>query len=675
MDEFADGIFFVGLASTNSPELVATAIAHTLSLKQEASILSVDALKQRLRASQTLLLLDNFEQVLDAAALISELLAVCPRLKFLVTSRAALHLRGEHEFEVPSLALPDLSKPKAIDELQRCAAVALFLERARAIEPEFDLTRENAQTIVEICTRLDGLPLAIELAAARLKLLSPEEMLARLENSLKLLTGGARDLPARQQTMRETINWSYELLDASEKRLFRRLSVFVGGCTMEAVEAVCGDADELGVDVLDGLASLVDKSMLWQKGKSKNERRFRMLETIREFGLEQLAASVEVEQIERCHALFFLDLAEYAEPQLTGPEQVVWLGRIESEHNNIRAALRWSKEHSEIEIGLRLAVAMWRFWEVRGHHSEGRDWLVQLLDRSDDASKPVRARAFLRAGGLERDHGNYEHALPLLEKGLALYQELGDKWGVAATLNGIGDMKHQQGAYEEAWTNYDEALVIFKEMGNEQAVSYVLNNLGNVARDRGDYERAAEMHEEALALFRNSGDKRALSTSLYNLGEIAQYRGDYARAAELQHESLALKREVGDKRGIVFSLTNLGDIARHQGDYKSAAELYEESLKLSGEIGDKRGVAFCFEGLAEVARSQGDDERAVRLFGAAEALREAIGSPLPEVERADYEKNVSATRTELSDETFTNLWMEGRAMPLKQAIVYALGSE
>lgn len=355
-------------------------------------------------------------------------------------------------------------------------------------------------------------------------------------------------------------------------------------------------------------------------------------------------------------------------------EQVLAAARLESEHNNLRAALRWAEAHGEKEIGLRMAVTMWRFWEVRGHQSEGRDWLVRLLEGSDGASPQTRAKAFLRAGGLERDHGNYEQALPLFQKGLALYQELDDKWGVAATLNGLGDMAHQQVNYEEAAARYEEALALFKEIGNQQAVSYVLNNLGNVARDQGDYERASKIHEEALALFRNLGDKRALATSLYNLGEVAQYKGDYVRAAELQNESLALKREVGDKRGIMFWLANLGDIARCQGDYNGAAALYEESLTLCREIGDKRGVTFCLEGLAEVACTQADYERAARLFGAAEALRETIGAPLPGVERADYEGNVKSARAGLSEETFTDLWAQGREMPLERAIAYALKS-
>jgi predicted ATPase/serine/threonine protein kinase len=672
LDEFADGVFFVSLSSITAPELVASALAQMLGIKQSAGSSLMEALKQKLRGMRALLLMDNFEQVLAAAPLLSELLATCPQLKILVTSRAALHLRGEQEFEVPPLALPDLADAASAEALSQYAAIALFVERAISIQPEFALTDENARAVAEVCIRLDGLPLAIELVAARLKLLSPADMLARLEHRLTLLTGGARDLPARQQTMRGTISWSYDLLSESEKKLFRRLSVFVGGCTLTAIEAICGNAEELGIDLLEGLASLVDKSMLRQKRQAKNEKRFQMLETIREFGREQLLTGAEAEELQRCHALFFLDLVERSEPLLTGPEQVVWLERLESEHNNLRAALRWSKESGEIELGLRMAGTLWRFWEVRGHQSEGRDWLVQLLEGSEGASRQARARAFLRAGGLERDQGNYAQARLLFQNGLALYQELDDKWGIAATLNGLGDMAHQQVNYTEATARYEEALVLFKEIDNQLAVSYVLNNLGNVTRDQGDYERAAEIHGEALALFRNLGDKRALATSLYNLGEVAQYKGDYSRASELQDESLALKREVGDKRGIMFSLTNLGDIARCQGEYERATAFYEESLALCRELGDKRGVTFCLEGLAEVACTQDTFERAARLFGAAEALREAIGSPLPVVERADYERNVRMARDGLNEATFTELWTEGRQMDMERAIAYAL---
>jgi predicted ATPase/serine/threonine protein kinase/Tfp pilus assembly protein PilF len=674
LNEFTDGVFFVSLSSITAPELVASALAQALDLKQSVGMQLTEALKQKLRGMRALLLLDNFEQVLAAAPLVAELLTTCPQLKVLVTSRAALHLRGEQEFEVPPLALPDLSEPASAKILSQYAAIALFIERATSIQPEFALTDENARAVAEVCIRLDGLPLAIELVAARLKLLTPADMLVRLEHRLSLLTGGARDLPARQQTMRAAISWSYDLLDESERKLFRRLSVFVGGCTLAAVEAVCGTTDDLGIDLLEGLASLVDKSMLRLLGQSQSEKRFKMLETIREFGREQLLESAEADSLQRRHALFFLDLALRAEPFLTGPEQVVWLERLESEHNNLRAALRWALETGEREIGLRLAGTLWRFWEVRGHQSEGRDWLISLLEGSEGASKLVRAKAFLRAGGLERDQGNYAQAWLLFQNGLALYQELGDKWGVAATLNGLGDMAHQQVNYTEATARYSEALALFKEIDNRQAVSYVLNNLGNVARDQGDYERAAEIHTEALAIFRNLGDKRALATSLYNLGEVAQYKGDYSRAAELQHESLALKREVGDKRGITFSLANLGDIALHQGEHKRAAKLYEESLALCREIGDKRGVTFCLEGLAEVACTQKAFERAAQLFGAAEALREAIGSPLPVVEQADYERNVRLTREGLDEEIFIKLWAEGREMTLESAIAYALKS-
>ena len=670
-DEFS--VYFVALSSINSPELVGSAVAQAIGLKQTAGVPHLETLKQHLRARGALLVLDNFEQVMPAARLVVELMASCPQVKFLVTSRAALRLRGEREFEVPPLALPHESELSSAGDLSRYAAIALFTERATYIRPDFVLTDENARAVASVCIRLDGLPLAIELAAARLKLLSPAEMLARLDNSLKLLTGGARDLPTRQQTMRGTIGWSYDLLDACEKRLFRRLSVFAGGSTLEAAEAVCGE--ELGMDVLDGLSSLVDKSMLRQKEQQTGGKRFRMLETIREFGLEKLASSREAEAVRRKHALFFLNLVERSEPELTGPEQVLWLERLEGEHNNLRAALNWAKERGEIELGLRMAGTLWRFWEVRGHQSEARDWLLRLLEESEGVSPAVRAKAFGRAGALERDHGNYEQALPLFQQSLALYQEVRDKWGVAATLNGLGDMAHQQCNYEEATARYEEALALFKEIDNHLAVAYVLNNLGNVAKDRGDYERAWRLHEEALALFRDLGDKRALSTSLYNLGEVAQYRGDYTRALELQTESLMLKREVGDKRGIALCLNNLGDIARLEGDYAGAASLYQESLPLFRELGDKRNVTFCLEGLAEVACTKSDYERAARLFGAAVALREAIGAPLPAAERTDYESSLAAARAGLSGETFAELWEQGREMKPDAAIAYALNAK
>lgn len=634
LSSFKDGVFFVALSTISDPSLLVSTIAQTLGIKEAGGVSLLQSLRQYLQDKQILLLLDNFEQLLGAAPVVADLLTASPHLKVLVTSRAVLHVQGEQEFPVPSLALPDLKHLPPAENLAQYGAVALFVRRARAAKPSFTMTNENAPAVAEICTRLDGLPLAIELAAARIKLLSPQAMLARLENRFKLLTGGAQDLPSRQQTMRGAIAWGYDLLAEDEKRLFRQLSIFVGGCTLEAVEAVCNGEGDLEIDVLSGVESLLDKSMLRQKEQADGEPRFTMLETIREYGLECLKESGETETLRRRHANFFLALAEGAEPELTGSRQVELLGQLETEHDNLRAALQWMEAGGEIELGLRLAGALWRFWDVHGYLSEGRKWLEGFLGRAQSSSIPasVRAKATNGAGVLAGTQGDFERQDVILQESLALYRELGDKLGVAQSLN----------------------------------------NLGSIAYSRGDWERAAALYTESLSLRRELGDKWGIANSLNNLGGVAYSQGDYERAAALYAESLDLRRGLGDRRGIGMSLNNLGEVAQQQGDYERAAALYMESLDLRRELGDKLFIASSLSNLGEVACDQGDCERAAQLFGAAEALRETIGSPLPLAKRHEYERRVAAACDALGQESFAAAWAEGRAMTLEQAIAYAL---
>ncbi|MFQ5794790.1 MAG: BTAD domain-containing putative transcriptional regulator [Candidatus Bipolaricaulia bacterium] len=443
IDHFEDGACFVDLAPISDPGLVVSTIAQTLGVKEAEGRPLLDILKASLRGKQMLLVLDNFEQVVAAAPQVVELVAACPQLKVLVTSREPCHVRGEHVFPVPPLALPgsDGKRPLAIERLTQYEAVRLFIERAVAVKPDFAVTDENAPAVAEICIRLDGLPLAIELAAARIKLLSPQALLARLGNRLKLLTGGARDLPACQQTLRDTIDWSYDLLNTGERTLFERLSVFVGGGTLEAAEAVCIGADnlELKMDILDGLASLVDKNLLRRKEQADGEPRFLILETIREYGLERLEASGESEAIRRTHADYYLALAEQAEPKLEGPDQRMWLDRLEVEHDNLRAALVWFEQNGEAEAELRLGGALWGFWHMRGYLSEGRRWLEGALAKGEDrdVSASVRAKALHGAGVLTHEQGDYERATVLYEESLDLRRELGDKPGVAILLSNL----------------------------------------------------------------------------------------------------------------------------------------------------------------------------------------------------------------------------------------------
>jgi len=438
LEHFEHGAFFVALAPISDPELVMPTVAQALGLREAGALPILDGLKGYIGEKRLLLLLDNFEQVLPAGPRVAELLGSCPRLKVLVTSRAALHLRGERELAVAPLAVPDPEHRPPVDALSRFAAVDLFVQRAQAVKAEFTLTSENGPAVAEICRRLDGLPLAIELAAARIKLLSPQAMLARLGRRLPLLTGGARDLPDRQRTLRDTIAWSHDLLDEAEPTLFRRLAVFVGGCTLEAAEAVCDAAGDLGIVLLEGVASLVDKSLLRQQDGPSGEPRFTMLETIREFGLDQLEASGEAEPIRRRHAEYYLQLVPGGEPQRRGPNQIAWLDRLESEHDNLRAALTWAlDEGNDVRIGLQLSSALTPFWFVRGHLSEIRR-LEMALAMSDSDADPVRAEALRLAAWATRYRNDPVKTVALCEESVASFRALGDKLGIARSLRTLG---------------------------------------------------------------------------------------------------------------------------------------------------------------------------------------------------------------------------------------------
>jgi predicted ATPase/class 3 adenylate cyclase len=503
LEDFESGVFFVPLAAIREPTLVASSIAQALGLQEKAGQELRDSLQEFLQDKQMLLVLDNFEQVVAAALLVTELLAACPRLKCLVTSRVVLHLSGEHEFPVPSLELPDPRRLPAVDALSQYAAVELFIQRALSVKPDFRVDNDNAPAVAEICVRLDGLPLAIELAAARIKLFPPQAILARLGRRLELLRGGARDVPDRHQTLRHAISWSYNLLEVDEQALFRRLAVFAAGCTLEAAEAVCQavDVPTAGVgqslEVLDGVASLVDKSLLCQEEQASGEPRFRMLETIREYGLECLTASGEAPAIRRAHADYYLALVEEAEAALTGLEQATWLDRLEVEHDNLRAALRWAEEGGEVEVGLRLAGAFCQFWLMRGHLREGQEQLARLL-----GLEGVSPRTAVRA----------------------------------KVLTGAGHIAHNLSDYAAAHAFFEESLTIRRACGDQRGIAAALNDLGWVAWYRNDYTAVRVLSEESLAIWQELGDKAGVATSLHNLGWVAYHQGEYAAAYTLYQE-------------------------------------------------------------------------------------------------------------------------------------------
>jgi non-specific serine/threonine protein kinase len=640
LDDYADGVFFVSLAPISDPELVTSTIAQVLDVTEGTGEPVVERLKTKLRDTKILLVLDNFEQIVEAAPLISTLLAAAPRLKVLVTSRSGLHLRGEHEFPVPPLGLPPTGAPGGeplppIDRLTQYEAVRLFIERAVAVRPDFAITNDNAPAVAEICHRLDGLPLAIELAAARTRILAPQAMLAKLESRLKLLTGGARDLPARQQTLRGTIDWSYDLLDEGEKALFRRLAVFNGGRSLEAVEAVCNADGDLPVDVLDGLEALVDKSLLQQQEGVGGEPRFWMLVTIREYALEQLEQSGEAEKLRQQHAAYFVKFAEDAEPQLTGGEQTIWLARLEEEHDNLRAALGWStSDRGGREIALRLSSSLWRFWARRGHYREGRMWIERILATGSrqDTSPALRAK------------GSYVAGL----------------------------MARYQGDNEKAAGFYGEALALYRELGDLQGMAWSLNDLGTLAIEEGNLERVGTLWEESLRLKKALGDKRDIALTMGNLAELERWKGNDQQATSLLEEALEIQRELGDTYGMAMACNNLGYVMHNLGDYERAAFYFGQSLMLNRELGDKVHIAGCLAGLAWVAAAKGHPAAAARLLGTVEPMLEILGAVLDPSDRLPYDQNLRAVRAQLDDASWEAEQAAGRAMTLEQAVAYAL---
>lgn len=638
LEQYPDGVWLAELAALSDPSLLLQTIASVLKVREQAGYTLLTAVLDYLQPRRLLLILDNCEHLIEACAQLGEtLLRTCPNVQILATSRELLGITGETAWRVPPLSLPDLARLPSLENLMQYEAIQLFLERVMAASPTFALTSQNAPAVAQICQRLDGIPLAIELAAARVKVLAVEQIAARLDDRFKLLTGGSRIALRRQQTLQATIDWSYELLSEQEQILFRRLSVFKGGCLLEAAEAVCADERVDKYEILGLLSQLVDKSLLLKEDRG-NQARYRLLETVQQYSLEKLRESVEEAALHRRHLDFFVGLAEQAEPELRGADQKIWLEKLEMEHDNLRVALEWSKtDASASELGLRLAGALWAFWEIRGILSEGRAWLEELLraTATSNVSASVRAKALRGAGVLANYQNDHERAHALLQESLALLRQLGDKRGIAVSLN----------------------------------------NLGIAARNWGDHAQAAVFYEEGLALWKELGDKRGIAASLVNLAIVARSQRDYARATTLYEEGLSLFRELSNKLGIAITLNNLGVLAEDQGNYERAVALYKESLSLHHELGNKLGISGCLSNIAAVAGEQGHPKRAARLFGAAEALREVINASLSSDERAEYDRKVAVVRAKLDEAIFAEAWAQGRVMTLDQAVSYALEGE
>jgi predicted ATPase/DNA-binding CsgD family transcriptional regulator len=658
LDAYPDGVRLVELAalvdprSALVPALVPQAIASALGVREQPGRPLSESLAEFLAPRSLLLVLDNCEHLIQACAeLADRLLRACPRLTILATSREPLGIAGETTWRVPSLALPDAERPPATDDLGRYEAIRLFVERARAALPDFRLTDRNARAVAQVCQRLDGIPLALELAAARVRGLSVEQLAAGLDDRFRLLTGGSRTALPRHRTLRALVDWSYEPLSEPERALFRRLAVFAGGWTLEAAEAVCaGDGTgalrgiEAG-EVVGLLLELVDKSLVVAEDR-EGEARYRFLETIRQYGLERLEASGEAAEIRRRHAEYFVTLAERAEPELSGPGQAVWLDRLEREHDNLRATLGrlsrpdpgevargGSRAGAEAQARLRLGGALGRFWDLRGYLAEGRAWLAALLG-PEGAAPPTaaRSRALCAAGWLAYWQGDYAAARALSEESVSIGRQVGDERGVAEALTCLG------------W----------------------------IADAEGDHAAARTLFEASLAIRRRLGDRWGIAQSLSGLGWIASVEGDHAAARTLLDESLAVSREVGDKRGIADALVHLADLLQAQGELAQARGFLDESLAIGRDLGDRAMIVEGLELSAKAALTAREAHRAARLLGAVHALREVVGAPVSPSYRAEQERDVVAVRADLGEGRFAAAWAAGRAMTLAQAVAYAL---
>jgi predicted ATPase/class 3 adenylate cyclase len=671
-EAFPAGVRFVGLAPVTDHELVLPSIAQALGVREMADQSLLHTLAEQMSDGRQLLVLDNFEQVLAAAPVVVDLLAACPQLEALVTSRAALQVSGEHTYPVPPLSLPNHTHAKAPDDVISSEAVTLFIDRARTVNPEFSVSDADAPVLAEICRRLDGLPLAIELAAARTRLLPLPALLARLGARLQLLKGGARDLPTRQQTLRATIDWSYALLEADEQTLLARLAVFAGGCTLESAEAVCNQDGDL--DVLSSLDGLLNQNLLQPHDDIDGERRVVLLETMREYALERLIELGEADLSARRHADYFLGLAEQAEPELIGPRQGAWYERLEAELDNVRAALAWLLAQEEAEAAAGLAATLMPLWRSRGHNSEGLRWLDAALAHRGNLAPPALAKAlFAKAGLLLEIGADYRQAHTLLEKSLSLFRELKDDASTVRALSGLGWALWRAGELDRSLALQEQAVALAREQTDTWSLALVLNNFGFSLLMAGDHVQARAMLEESRVLCEAVGEPEGIASALQALAEVALVEGDHARASSLLEESLALARKIGNLSASAHFLADFGIIALHQSDYRLAATRFEEALGLASQLEDELLIGECLWGLASVAASSGQPVRAIRLWGAAAVLDHARVQ-LPAT-RLLEERLLALAKETLGEDAFRAEWTTGQAIRREAAIAYALAND
>ena len=679
VDRFDDGVYFVPLASVTGADQFEQAISQALGLLEAVGSSVGETLSRFLASKQILLVLDNFEQITAAGPIVAGLLSASRGLKVIVTSREPLHLQGEQEYHVPPLSLPNPRRLPSLEILSQYDAVALFIQRARLVLPNFAINNDNAPAVAEICYRLDGLPLAIELAAARIRLLPPSALLERLASRLRLLTGGARDLPLRQQTLRGTIRWSYDLLNPSEQMLFRRLSVFSSGCSLEAAEAVCNASGDLEIDVLDGAASLVDKSLLRQEVGARGEPRISMLETVREFAMEILEADqAEAEEMRTRFAGYVIDLSVEAGPHLRQRTQKEWLDVLDVEHENISSVLRWLLDRGEARKALGLLWNIWQFWYYRGYFAEA----INLIERAfalPEGKVPTfeRGAALMVAAIVGARLGNFESMGEYGRESAEIAAQVGPE---ARTVQAYALMMvGAEGIYRETG-DLDRPLIersidILREVGDEWGLALALLDVGIIETYNGNYDEAASALEEGAALFRRLGDSWGLSQTLNSLGDVMRLRGDYLRARELYEESLALYRELSVQPDIPASLHNLGYVALALGERDKARDLFVEALDLQINMKNRGGIAECVAGLGAVAALDGDAERAARLLEFADGVRVAEGSSWWPAEKGERDRYTALARSQISQAAWVQAGAEGRTMTMDQAIAEARAVE
>jgi predicted ATPase/transcriptional regulator with XRE-family HTH domain len=626
---FADGVAFVGLASLNDASLIIPTIAQALGLREIEGKSARRALDSYFKEKRFLLVLDNLEHLLEAVPEVVDLLEGRPKLAVLATSRAPLRVRGEQGYPVEPLGVPDPARAHLVEEIRGAAAVELFVERAKAVSPSFELSQSNSAAVAAICWRLDGLPLALELAAARVRFLDPTALLARLDQALR--AGGARDLPERQRTMRATLDWSHELLHEAEREFFGRLSVFAGGWTLEAAEAVGTEA----ADPLVLLGNLVEQSLVVSEWGADGSVRYKMLEPVRQYAQEKSEQSGEREQVRHLHAAFYLALAEEAEKELAGPYQGEWFDKLEAEHDNLRAALRWSLEGGEPDVGLRLAAALWRMWNARGYMQEGRGWLEKALSSTEDRPSPARAKA----------------------------------------LNGAGALAYQQGDMNSARGLFEKSIEMGRDLGDTVIVSKATCNLAVFMLGVNEFTQAKGLFEQCLVMDRESGDKSRIAYSLGGLADVYYCLGDLDKGIEYYEQSLTLHRELDDRRSISITLNNLGELTQLQGDLEKAEYLYQQSMAMVREIGDKWLTVHVLLAMGTLFTVQGRQERAVRILAAVDALRRELGFDFQAHTLADYERAVERARGVLTAERFQAAWHSGSAMSFEEAARYAMSEE